>query len=1153
MRGASNRGARAPSPLLRRSLLRAATLTLTALAAIASIDAAERETVPGSCHAPNIVLILADDMGWSDLGCYGGEIETPNLDALARGGVRFTHFYNTARCCPTRAALLTGLYQHQAGIGHMTGDDGIPAYRGFLNDRCVTIAEALKPAGYATLTTGKWHVGSAPGQWPLDRGFDRFWGTPSGGGVYFKDALQIRKQVFFVRGAERIEPPDDLYVTDTFTERALEFVEEAATGSRKPFFLYLAHIAPHWPLQAKSQDITKYRGRYDVGWDVVRERRFARQKQMGLVAADAVLSPRDPQAKAWAEMPDDTRRDLAHRMEIYAAQIDCIDQNVGRLVAKLKQLGQFDDTLILFLSDNGCSAEGGPGGFSRGEPGAPIGTGLSYASVGLEWANAADAPLRKFKMDTHEGGIATPLIAHWPAGMQRERQADHATGRLVHEPGHVIDLMPTLLDVAGAEYPSDFKGRAVLPMEGRSLKPLLVGAAQDQSGADSPRALFWEHQGNKAVRLGDWKAVAQGRGDWELYDLNRDRAEMHDLAARHPQKARELAALWHAWAERCGVWEWDDLQRHRQSRRNRKDTPNVLWITSEDNSPYLGCYGDRLAHTPNLDRLAAEGVRYRNAFANAPVCSSARTTLITGMYASSLGAHNHRSRVAIPDRFLLYPEHLRAAGYYCTNNVKTDYNLANAGKPWDESSNRAHYRNRAPGQPFFAVFNHTTSHESQVAPKPGKTTFRVAPERIALPPYHPDTPDVRRDWANYYDQMTRLDQQVGERLEELQREGLADDTIVFYYADHGGALPRGKRNIHDSGTLVPLIVRFPKKWAHLAPAGPGAWVDDPVSFVDLPATVFSLCGVPIPAHYEGRPFLGEKEAPPREHVFLFRGRMDERYDMVRAVRDGRFRYVRNYSPHRPWGQHYSYPFRVLPSMRSWHAEFVAGRCNDVQARYWKPKPPEEFYEIADDRFELRNLVAEPRHAEHVARLRAALRAEILATRDAGFIAEGMIPGLAGEKTIYDYAQSDAYPLEQIVELADRASDGDPANLPALVDALDDPHPVVRYWGATGCLILRDKAAPAKERLRARLDDDWADVRVAAAEAIAHLGEQEAAIATLDAVLKGGNLHEALAAQNALDFLREAGHVTLARAQDLVRGLEFGEPADRIPRYLLELP
>lgn len=583
------------------------------------------------------------------------------------------------------------------------------------------------------------------------------------------------------------------------------------------------------------------------------------------------------------------------------------------------------------------------------------------------------------------------------------------------------------------------------------------------------------------------------------------------------------------------------------------DRPNILWITSEDNSPYLGCYGDALAHTPNLDRLAAQGVRYRNAFANAPVCSTARTTLITGMYASSLGAQHHRSSVTIPAPFKLYPEHLRAAGYYCSNNSKTDYNVANSRKIWDESSNQAHYQHRASGQPFFAVFNFTSSHEGQVAPKPGKTSFRVPPEKIPLPPYHPDTPEIRRDWVNYYDQMTLMDAQVGKVLAELELSGLAEDTIVFYYGDHGGALPRGKRNIHDSGTRVPLIIRFPKKWQHLAPAKPGEWVNDLVSFVDFPATVFSLCDVPLPANYEGQPFLGGKKSAPREYVFLFRGRMDERYDTVRAVRAGDYRYVRNYSPHRPWGQHYSYPFQVQPSMRSWFTEFKAGLCNEVQSAYWKSKPGEEFYEIGSDPFEIRNRIAEPQHAARIAKLRAALRNEILATRDTGFIPEGMFLKLAGEKTIFDYAQSDAYPLARILDLADKASDRNTTHLPAFAVALDDPHPVIRYWAATGCLILQTKAESAKAKLRTLLNDEWPDVQVVAAEALAHLGEQETAVKTIAAVLKAGNLHEALAAQNALDFLWQAGHVPLSQAQNLVRDLKFGEPGNRIPRYLLNQP
>lgn len=581
------------------------------------------------------------------------------------------------------------------------------------------------------------------------------------------------------------------------------------------------------------------------------------------------------------------------------------------------------------------------------------------------------------------------------------------------------------------------------------------------------------------------------------------------------------------------------------------ERPNILWITSEDNSPYLGCYGDPQALTPNLDRLAAEGVRYRHAFANAPVCSTARTTLITGMYACSLGAQHHRSQVTIPESFGLYPAYLRQAGYYCTNNSKTDYNVANAGKPWDESSPRAHYRNREPGQAFFAIFNSTTTHESQVAPKAGKVQFRIPPDQIVLPPYHPDTPEIRRDWANYYDQVQQLDDQVGALLTELQQLGLADDTIVFYYSDHGGALPRGKRNLHDSGTRVPLIIRFPTKWAHLAPAQPGQWVEQPVSFVDFPATVFSLAGVPIPSHFEGRAFAGPQQAAPRDHVFLFRGRMDERYDTVRAVRSTRFRYVRNYSPHRPWGQHYSYPFQVLPSMRSWFAAFEAGRCNDVQARYWQAKPPEELYEIATDPYEIRNLVDDPQYAAVLAELRATLRADMLAIRDTGFIPEAMYRRLAGDRTIYEYAQSDQYPIARVVDLADKASSGDAQHLVEFTAALKDPHPVVRYWGAMGCLLLKDQAAPARAALRTALQDDWADVRVAAAEALGYLGSAEEAFQTVADVARSPDVYESLAALNTLDFMRQTGHVSQEQAQSLVRNLTLPEPADRIPRYLLE--
>lgn len=622
-----------------------------------------------------------------------------------------------------------------------------------------------------------------------------------------------------------------------------------------------------------------------------------------------------------------------------------------------------------------------------------------------------------------------------------------------------------------------------------------------------------------------------------------------------------LAEMWpYLWTLLLALWAMLPGPGEKPAEPADDPRPNILWITSEDNSPYLGCYGDSQALTPHLDRLASEGVRYRNAFANSPVCSAARSTLITGMHASSLGIHNHRSRIRIPEGFPLYPEVLRASGYYCTNNSKTDYNLAGAGDPWDESSPTAHYRNRSPGQPFFAVFNLTVSHEGQlteeiVADRRTRgllpETPRVAPSEIRLPPYHPDTPVVRRDWSVYYDNVTLMDRQVGDLLRELEESGLAEDTIVFYYSDHGGALPRGKRNIHDSGTRVPLIIRFPEKWAHLAPDRPGGWVEEPVSFVDLPATLLSVAGAPIPDNYEGRAFLGRQRTEPREHVFLYRGRMDERYDTVRAIRDERFRYVRNYSPHRPWGQHYSYPFQVMAMMSSWHEACSAGRCDPAQDRYWQLKPPEELYDLAEDPHEIRNLVDDPRHTGHLVEMRRKLRAELVATRDTGFIPEGMFDPLAGGRTLYEYAQSDAYPIERIVDLADRASSRDPAVLPALLAAMDDPHPVIRYWGATGCLILREEAAPARAVLRSLLEDEWADVRIVAAEALSWLGESEAGVDALASVLAEGREYEILAALNALEYIWRADHVSLSRARALLPQRDLPEPLSRIRDYVFD--
>ena len=523
--------------------LRAANLltaVLTVVLCVPAPVAAERR--------PNVLIIMADDMGFSDVGCYGSEIQTPNLDRLARGGLRFTQFYNTARCCPTRAALLTGLYPHQAGVGHMVEDRHFDGYRGRLNDRCVTIAEALRPAGYRTMMTGKWHVGERRPHWPVDRGFDRYFGLVSGGSNYWKlDQGRVMAIDDRAITPADTELADDFYYTDAFTHYATKFLDEHAQRHRdKPFFLYLAYTAPHWPLHARPADIAKYQGKYLIGWDELRKRRHAKMVEQGLVDPKWPVTPRAPRAPAWENVPPEQKADWDLRMAVYAAQIDRMDQGIGQVVRKLEEQGQLDNTIILFLADNGGCAEI----IDRGEPGTPPGPKESFLSYGVGWANASNTPFRRFKHWVHEGGIATPLIAHWPAGI---RSADR--GKLTHEPGHVIDLMATCLDAAGAEYPKTHNGKETIPLEGRSLLPVLKTGKRE-----GHEFIFWEHEGHRAVRQGKWKLVAQHGRPWELYDLEADRTEMSDLAARQPEKVKELTGVWQTWADRSGVKPWRDVQ-----------------------------------------------------------------------------------------------------------------------------------------------------------------------------------------------------------------------------------------------------------------------------------------------------------------------------------------------------------------------------------------------------------------------------------------------------------------------------------------------------------------------------------------------------------------------------------------------------------------
>jgi arylsulfatase A-like enzyme len=569
----------------------------------------------------------------------------------------------------------------------------------------------------------------------------------------------------------------------------------------------------------------------------------------------------------------------------------------------------------------------------------------------------------------------------------------------------------------------------------------------------------------------------------------------------------------------------------------KPDRPNILWITSEDNSPFLGCYGDPLARTPNMDTLAKDGILYLNAFANAPICAPMRSTIITGCYSASLGTQPMRSGNAIPAHIRAYSEHLRKAGYYCTNNSKTDYNTAsiNLNAAWDECSNKAHWKNRAPGQPFFAIFNTTISHESGVHKSPATTT--TDPAKIKLPDYHPDTPLMRRQWALYYDNVAKMDGYVGERIQELKDAGLLDETIVFYYADHGGVLPRSKRFIYESGTHVPLLVRFPAKYRHLAPGDPGTKTDRLVSFVDLPPSLLSLAGAPIPEYMQGEAFLGPQASPPREYVYLFRDRADERPDAFRAVRDKRFRYIRNYYPHMPYGVHIDYLWKN-PATAEWDQLFRDGKLDPVRSAFFLPRAQEELYDVQSDPHEVKNLAADPAHRETLDRLRNALREWQLSIRDTCLLPEPEMMRRAAGSTIFEMMRDPAKApnLERLMEAADLAGKRDAGLLPKLTDLLKDKESGVRYWGAVGLLALGDKARPAAAALQEALKDECASVQVTAAQALlCNLNAADAALPVLREALSDKNDLLQLMAANALDYADEKARPLLSEMQQATKG------------------
>jgi uncharacterized sulfatase len=566
--------------------------------------------------------------------------------------------------------------------------------------------------------------------------------------------------------------------------------------------------------------------------------------------------------------------------------------------------------------------------------------------------------------------------------------------------------------------------------------------------------------------------------------------------------------------------------------------PNILWISSEDNGPHLGAYGDPVATTPELDRLAARGLRFTKAWANAPVCAPSRTAIITGVLPTSTGGMHMRSEVPLPASIRMFPQLLREAGYYTTNNSKEDYNHPHTGTVWDESSPRAHWRSRTGDQPFFAVFNLTTTHESQIRARPHTTVHD--PARVRVPAYHPDTPEVRQDWAQYHDKMTEMDRRAGELLRELDAAGPTDDTIVVYWGDHGVGLPRGKRWLYAEGLRVPLIVHVPERFRTLAPDGyaPGAASEQLVTLMDLAPSMLSLAGLDAPQWMQGQAFMGTHRRAARTHAFAFRDRMDERYDLSRAVTDGRFLYIRNYMPHRPQGQYLAYMFET-PTTQVWNARFDAGTLTPVQATFWQPKSAEELYDLDADPDNVTNLATSEAHAATRDALRQVLRTHLLTSRDLGFLPEADMHARSAGRTPFELSQDRRrYPLSRILDAADRASSGRDDDAGWLREKLNDDDAAVRYWATLGLAMRGDATVRAMDAaLSSRLSDPAPAPRIAAAEALARAFEGSVRQRALDALLADADVrrhghHVAMLALNAIAALGDSARPIRAAAAQL---------------------
>ena len=1048
--------------LTRRAFVKTFGVGVTAVLA-SKLLAAETTRRPS-----NVVFILADDLGWRDLGCYGHKIhETPHIDKLAADGMRFTNAYAACPVCsPTRASIMTGKYPSRTGItnwlpGDNYKDTPLPCERTaqFMKLEETTLAEALKAAGRQTAFVGKWHLGEKP-YYPQHQGFDvnvagNHWGHP-------------HKGYFSPYNMEHLENgPKGEYLTDRLTSEAIRVMEDFSR-SDKPWLMYLSYYTVHAPFHAKAERVKKYAEK-------------ARQANVKLNAN-------------------------------YAAMVESLDENVGRIGRWLDEKGLRKDTIIIFTSDNG--------GFH---------------------AATHNRPLRGYKGELYEGGIRVPWIVQWP-GVTKP-------GSVCKKPVISTDFYPTILEMTGQAL------RPEQHRDGVSLVPMLKGDPDFDRGAmiwHYPHYLPRHHaKPGSAIRIGDWKLIQYYEdGRQEVYNLKSDIGESDNLAKRMPAKAAEMKG------------KLDEMLKEHGAKipatnhgSGRAASPNILWISLEDITPMMGCYGDRYARTPAFDGLAAEGIRYTRAHAVSPVCSPSRSSVITGMYPSSLGTMHHRSSARPPKFLKMLPSFLREAGYYTCNNSKKDYNMASAA--WHVSSGKAHWRNRPDKkQPFFAVFNLGQCHSSITKiPEDKIVKARLSrlkpedfhdPEKAPIPPYHPDVPEFRLAWARYYDAVTQVDYRAGDLIDQLKEDGLWDDTIVFVWADHGVGMPRGKHNAWEQGTHVPLIVRFPKKYQRLAPVKPGSVIDGLVTLMDLGPSALALAGLETPAWMHGRPLLckGKGEIEYRDYVISMRDRLDTRFEMVRSVRDERYRYQRNFYPHLPFKPHEDFEFNA-PVLRKWVELARQGKLTGPQAMLnLRFKPIEELYDSRNDPHMIHNLADDPKYEAVVQRMRAQLHDWMVKTRDLGILEEAEMVERARNGSPWDLGQSLAN-YEQILDTADLQLRGKAATAKLLARA-KDPDAAVRFWAVLGLAACRSGDEPVVSGLKSALQDESVSVRITAAEGLFNLGRYEEGLPALIGALRHPVPAAQIRAAGVLDSQPPEANPTLQPAIDALKQAAGRTDVRRLP-------